>query len=314
VPFGALIDRDGRYRLERIDFTYLTSSRELARSWKPSAVSAAALVIGAPDFSAEPSGTEANPGEAVAAVNDPAVLLNPTVRGRRSRDFSSTKFEPLPSAEVELQEVAAALGVTPVLGAAASESALKAAHSPRILHIATHAFFLEDLPRAGASPSKRAGLQRPAAQENPLLRAGLVLSGANRRGADAEDGILTGLEAASLDLAGTQLLVLSACDTGLGELRNGDGIYGLRRAFALAGVRSQITSLWQVNDQATRFLMVQYYRYLSRGMGRGEALRKVQLAMARDPSLASPYYWGAFLLAGDWGPLPEPSQPAADRQ
>jgi CHAT domain-containing protein len=116
--------------------------------------------------------------------------------------------------------------------------------------------------------------------------------------------VLTALEASALeDLSGTELLVLSACDTGLGEVRNADGVYGLRRAFALAGVRSQVMSLWKVNDEATRRLMSRYYERLSGGEGRSEALRQVQLEMMRDPVFGNPYYWAGFLIVGDWRPL-----------
>ena len=135
-------------------------------------------------------------------------------------------------------------------------------------------------------------------------------------------GALTAYEAAGLDLWGTRLVVLSACETGVGEVQNGDGVYGLRRALVLAGSESQVMTLWQVSDDATRDLMIEYYRRLQSGAGRGEALRAVQLAMLsgaqkasggqqrglggdqpanrRDANWSHPFYWAAFIQSGAW--------------
>jgi CHAT domain-containing protein len=133
------------------------------------------------------------------------------------------------------------------------------------------------------------------------LRSGLALAGANeRREGTDEDGVLTAFEAASLNLWGTKLVVLSACETGVGEVRNGDGVFGLRRALVLAGAESQLMSLWQVADEATRELMTQYYRALKAGAGRSEALRQVQLKMLASREQSHPYYWASFIPAGDW--------------
>ena len=140
--------------------------------------------------------------------------------------------------------------------------------------------------------------------ENPLLRSGLALAGANRRqGGDGEDGILTALEAAGLDLWGTKLVVLSACETGVGEIKNGEGVYGLRRALVTAGAESQVMSLWQVSDSATRDLMIGYYKRLQAGEGRNEALRHVQLGMLGSQDLRHPFYWAAFIQSGAWSSL-----------
>jgi CHAT domain-containing protein len=179
--------------------------------------------------------------------------------------------------------------------------------------------------------------------ENPLLRSGLALAGVNQRQSGAgEDGVLTALEATGLDLWGTKLVVLSACETGLGEVKNGEGVYGLRRALVLAGSESQVMSLWQVSDAATRDLMAAYYKRLQAGEGRTEALRQVQLMMIKSgapgadgrrqtagagtttPTAASgqqrglgiergqktlpedrshPFYWASFIQSGDWRSL-----------
>jgi len=140
--------------------------------------------------------------------------------------------------------------------------------------------------------------------ENPLLRSGLALAGANlRRSGDNDDGILTAAEAAQLDLRGTQLVVLSACETGLGDVQQGEGVYGLRRALVLAGAQAQLVSLWKVADAKTQALMVDYYERLLKGEGRSAALREAQLAMIANPATQHPYYWAAFVPIGNWTPL-----------
>jgi CHAT domain-containing protein len=157
------------------------------------------------------------------------------------------------------------------------------------------------------------------------LRSGLALAGANGRASEGgEDGVLTAYEAAGLDLWGTKLVVLSACETGVGEVKNGEGVYGLRRALVLAGSESQVMSLWQVSDEATRDFMVGYYRRLQNGEGRTEAMRQVQLEMLKSGAVSNagptrglssapaaaaradfshPYYWAAFIQSGDWRPV-----------
>jgi len=141
-------------------------------------------------------------------------------------------------------------------------------------------------------------------REEALVLSGLALAGVNQRwSGDGEDGILTALETAGLDLWGTRLVVLSACETGVGDVKLGDGVYGLRRALVLAGSESQVMSLWQVSDEATRDLMVDYYRRLRRGEGRADALRQVQLAMLKGrQDLQHPFFWASFILSGDWRP------------
>src|SRR5262249_2124135 len=139
--------------------------------------------------------------------------------------------------------------------------------------------------------------------ENPLLRSGLFFAGANIGKSGDDDGVLTALEAAGLDLYGTKLVVLSACDTGVGEVKNGDGGYGLRPAFLLAGAETQVMSLWPVSDEGTRELMVDYYKRLLAREGRGEALRQVRLRMLASKDRKHPYYWASFIQSGEWASL-----------
>jgi CHAT domain-containing protein len=129
------------------------------------------------------------------------------------------------------------------------------------------------------------------------------LSGANEGKSGDDDGLLTAREVAGLDLWGTKLVVLSACDTGLGEVKNGEGVQGLRRALVLAGSESQVISLWAVPDESAKDVIIPYYKALRRGEGRGEGLRQVQLRMLRSKDLRHPFYWAAFIQSGEWAPL-----------
>jgi CHAT domain-containing protein len=154
--------------------------------------------------------------------------------------------------------------------------------SPRILHLATHGYYFENSSQA----------------TDPLLRAGLALFAANLH----DEGVLTAKEAAMLRLRGTQLVVLSACETGLGDLSFSDGVIGLQRSLALAGARSQILTLWPVNDAKTTELMVSFYKNLfEKKMTKAEALRQAQIDMS-DRGV-DPYYWAPFVLYGDPGPI-----------
>lgn len=140
-----------------------------------------------------------------------------------------------------------------------------------------------------------------------MLRSGLALAGANtwlRRGTlppEAEDGILNGEDASGLDLLDTELVVLSACETGLGEVHVGEGVFGLRRAFVLAGAKTLVMSLWKVPDRETQELMEEFYGRILGGEPRAEALRQAQLSMKAKHS--APRYWGAFICQGEPGPL-----------
>ena len=227
--------------------------------------------------------------------------------GRHSRDLDrdggASCFDRLPGTRVEGERIAALLGVSPWLEAAALEGRLKAAcRSPRILHLATHGFFLPDQKPDLHDGTPGAGRLGGPLMEDPMLRSGLALAGANtwlKAGSppeEAEDGLLTAEDVSGLDLLATELVVLSACETGLGQGHVGEGVFGLRRAFVLAGARTLVMSLWKVPDGPTCELMEDFYRRLLTGEGRAEALRQLQLALkAKYPD---PYYWGAFHLPG----------------
>lgn len=181
--------------------------------------------------------------------------------------------------------------------ARATEDQIKSLVSPKVLHIATHGFFLEDI-QVG---DEQGGLTSRNARFNPLLRSGLLLAGAenttkNEEFAGEEDGILTAYEAMNLTLDHTELVVMSACETGLGEVKNGEGVYGLQRSFIVAGADNLIMSLWKVNDETTQLLMSSFYKNWFTGQEKLEAFNNAIAEVRKN--FKEPYYWGAFVMLG----------------
>ncbi|MCI0491294.1 MAG: tetratricopeptide repeat protein [Blastocatellia bacterium] len=305
VPFAALVDERGRYLVERYSITYLTTGRDLLRLEEPVRSKQGAVVIANPDFGGE---TEAGDDRELKVVKKGGGKASES--SPEAVDFSQVYFKPLPGTAEEAEALKTILRRAKVLtGSEATEEAVKELAGPTILHIATHGFFLDSVV-AGPAPVRVASQGQGGESlalgmkiENPLLRSGLGLAGANLKEGEGGDGILTALEAAVLNLWGTKLVVLSACDTGVGEVRRGDGVHGLRRALVLAGSESQVMSLWPVNDEGTRDLMIDYYRALEAGQGRSEALRRVQLKMIASKRRSHPYYWASFIQSGEWANL-----------
>jgi CHAT domain-containing protein/Tfp pilus assembly protein PilF len=323
VPFAALVDERGRYLVQSYTINYLTSGRDLLHLGARTGQRQQPLVIANPDFDTARTPGGRRPSDKTA--------------GRRSIDFSGASISPLPGTA---QEAAAIQGLLPaarvLTEGSATEAALKQVAGPRILHIATHGFFLKDQTPHADGPARELVMDEAPgalAGENPLLRSGLVLAGVKEGQSGAgEDGVLTALEVAGLDLWGTELVVLSACETGVGDVAKGEGVYGLRRALVLAGSASQLISLWKVSDAATKDLMVEYYRRLQAGEGRAAALRAAQLTMltgdGRDKQAAGrefvagagsgktadyshPFYWASFIPVGDWRTLDGAPRPSA---
>lgn len=303
VPFSALVDDNKQFLVKKYTFTYLTSGRDLLRLAVKTKAQGGGVMFADPAFDAT-----GRPTPAPASGN----------RGARSADLASLAWQPLPGTGQEADAVEKIMrGLKVYRKDAATESTVKSVHGPRILHLATHGFFLPDEPppppsdggdRGGPSiplgPAVgAAGGATAPTRENPLLRSGLAFAGANKLQSGDEDGILTAMEAAGLDLSGTKLVVLSACETGVGKTTNGDGVYGLRRALVIAGAESLVMSLWQVDDAATKDMMTAYYGKLVAGRPRSGALREVQLELSAKSQYAHPYYWASFLPAGDNSPL-----------
>ena len=259
------------------------------------------------------------------------------LRGTRSAcgTFQTLHFPPLPASQQEAENIAAlwmqssAGAGTQIMrgsdaqpgngeslqmtGAEASPEAFtRYGPGKRVLHVATHGFFLESSCKSAVQrrldPSKRDESALPATAENPLLLSGLAFAGANRRGSaklDESDGILTSEEIAGINLEGVDWAVLSACDTGVGEIKVGEGVFGLRRAFQVAGARTVIMSLWPVEDKTTEQWMGTLYReHFLNGKDTAESVRAASLRILRQRrsrhQSTHPFYWGAFIAAGDW--------------
>jgi CHAT domain-containing protein len=319
VNFAALPIGPSEYLLDQgPTIHYLTAERDLLQFAAPSRRSTATglLAIGGASF--DISGASVEKGQTRAGGG-------PIAPGGCA-SFESLQFSPLQATLGEVQDVAQVWNAqTPkatdtrsaelLTGPAATERAFKAqAPGRRILHLATHGFFLGG-DCAPSSESRRAvggvvTAQSPQADstDNPLLQAGLALAGANSRTrakADEEDGILTAEEVASMNLEGVEWAVLSACDTGLGQIKAGEGVFGLRRAFQIAGARTVIMSLWSVEDRPTsEWMLALYQARLTGNRSTADAVRDASLSMVRQRRAKGlsthPFYWAAFVAAGDW--------------
>lgn len=220
-------------------------------------------------------------------------------------DFgSSTALKQLPATKVEVDGInkllkSSGYQVNEYLQNDATEDNLKSASAMSVLHIATHGYFLPDVQRT----IWPIGVQADYARDNVLLRSGLMLTGAadaDKHTAsldNASNGIVTSYEAMNLNLKGTNLVVLSACETGLGEIKAGEGVYGLQRAFLMAGARSIIMSLWKVDDAATQELMNNFYASWTKTGDMQQSFKNAQLQLMTKHK--EPYYWGAFVMVED---------------
>lgn len=298
IPFNALPwpGEPARWLTDTVAITLLTSGRDLLDVGDPIKSEGTSVVVANPSFdhSIVASGIPESDG------------------GGRSRDMGSLDaWDLLPGTAEEGLRVAELLDASLLMESDATTINLQRAVHPRILHAATHGYFLPDQPDPDPEGSMRQihDSFSPLASfqgEDPMLRSGLVLAGANNPEANPhDDGYLTALEATHLDLQGTELVTLSACDTGRGDIRTGEGVYGLQRALIVAGARSMLLSLWKVPDDATCEFMVRFYTLLKQGAGRYEALVGVQREFRNhsNPIWRDIYYWGAWQLIGDWRPI-----------
>lgn len=304
VPWIALPLPDGRYAVEEHEIRYVNSGRNLVAQGKKRAPrgSGGGAILADPIFDKGASQT----GQASHPKSDAA----------RTSRFPNT-WKRLPETAAEAQAVApmmsSYLRQEPrlFLGEKATEAAFQSASRPRVLLLSTHGFQFAE---AGEIDDRKAMLALLTADEsatsdvvpNPLSQCGLVLTGANHYQEAAradQDGILTGLEIVQADLQGTELVMLSACDTSLGEIRNGEGLAGLREAFLQAGADAVIATLWKIPSEASVDLVSEFWKNVREDKSKSAALRQAQLAvLAKRRSGAGksghPLFWGAFTYTG----------------
>jgi CHAT domain-containing protein len=279
------------YLLEQFNIKLVSNTRELLASPKGAVSVQTASLFGYPDYT-------------IGFVSNQQASKQPAV-SHPTRAYFSRGVPELPGTKEEVDRISELLrtnkwATTLFTGTGASEAAIKAQQNTGVLHVATHGFFIP----SGDDSQPVVVSQDPAqAENNPLLRSGLILSGAEKYLNDptlltpkTEDGVLTAYEAINLNLDRTDLVVLSACETGSGEIRNGEGVYGLQRAFLLAGANNILMSLWKVDDAATQELMVEFYNQWTKTKNKSIAFRNTQLLMKKKYDL--PFYWGSFVMIG----------------
>lgn len=319
VDFAALPDARGGYVAEHAPLLLrLGAERDLATAHEAEATGGTLVAIGGADFD----------GTAAAHASGDVIAANLRSVPVACERFRDVRFGALPSTSDEIAELverwrSAGRDVVTLTGGEANEVELRRA-APRAttLHIATHGFFVGGecaAPPADARGSRGIGGTAPAlaaavtsgsasapSGRQTLRLSGLALAGANRRAfaTGGDDGILTAEEISAMDLSGVHEVVLSACDTGLGDIAAGEGVLGLQRAFRLAGARALVMSLWPVNDRATHEWMSAYYgARLEQGLGVAASVRAAQLgrlAALRAAKLPTPpAAWAGFVPLGD---------------
>jgi CHAT domain-containing protein/tetratricopeptide (TPR) repeat protein len=308
INLGAIPTPEGKTLAEKHRLTILGSTRQLViTSVSPTQQSATAQLYGGIQYDATPTlvaNTTAKP-EDLAARRSPDITQNDsTLRGENWNYLRWTEVEISAAANVMKSKA-----IVPILkkGAEATEESFKAlgegSPSPRILHVATHGFFFPDPKELKPREEQAIGEKTLKVSDNPMIRSGLVLAGGNHAWKtgkplrpELEDGILTAYEISQMNLANTELVVLSACETGLGDLVGNEGVYGLQRAFKIAGARYLIMSLWQVPDFQTQVFMTAFYKHWLEGkMTVPEAFRATQ-AELRAKYSGEAFKWAGFVL------------------
>ena len=265
------------YQLSEEDIVLVTNTRDLLSETSPPSERIAGL-YGSPAFRQDEQQMNTHPST--------SGLVSRALDNDSFDDFRNQSFTDLPGSMNEINKLAQLFAQQNVKvnyhsGHDASETNLRM-EKASILHIATHGFFLN---------------QQPGFEINAMIRSGIILAGVNNTQSNAwDDGIVTAYEATTLNLQGTELVVLSACETGLGETRNGIGVYGLQRGLTVAGAQHLLMSLWKVDDTATDLLMQKFYTGWLSGIEIHEAFKLAQVELAK--TYPYPFYWGAFILIG----------------
>jgi CHAT domain-containing protein len=293
----------GKYLLEEYDIRIVNSARDFVlnkESEKREYSTNTACLFGFPNFDGNTSVSADTLGLLASTRDLNSFWLDSLTRG-------GLKAKPLPATKTEVENISATLiskgwKVASYLADNASETNFKSQQSPRVLHVATHGYFFSDIPMDDKDQTNFLGMDRQQLVQDPMLRSGLFFTGVNNtlkgESTKGENGMLSAAEASLLDLRETELVVLSACETGRGEETNSEGVYGLRKAFADAGAQNIIMSLWKVDDKVTQEFMSRFYEiWLNDKTTIREAFNRTQLEI--KSKYPEPYYWGAFILVGE---------------
>jgi CHAT domain-containing protein/Tfp pilus assembly protein PilF len=303
IPFEILTPPDGKHLIEKYTISYVGAGRDIVRFSDTATTAATALIMADPDY---------NLGQNEKQQIAVQMKVASGVHGNVTRDASRLSFTPLPDTKQEADAISKVLSSSMNLAVhnyqnnKALEDVLFTGAPPRIMHLATHGYFLSDEENKGSSTSTRGLVIKEKAGlgydyfvkiENPMLRSGIALAGVNsslKEGRD--DGLVSAEKILGLRLKGTDLVVLSACETGVGDVKNGEGVFGLKRAFFLSGAKSLVMSLWSVPNTETTELMTDFYTLMAAGNSKTDALREAKLNMMKKKP--NPFYWGAFVLTG----------------
>ena len=308
INFATLRQANQVYLADRYNFRNVFSLKDILKEENPSAnnQNTSAFLLGNPAFSPQVSVIPQTPGRNRSVTERQSKIRNHNAISTLDipGNFQSNptlELKALPYSQKEVINLAALLqrngwSTKVFTGAQAKEEEIKAVNKPRVLHLATHGYFLTN-ERGGL-----AGLNREAVVRNPLLRAMLFFAGAQqtldqKELNSKEDGILSAYEVQNLDLEGTELVVLSACKTGQGKILNGEGVYGLQRSFRVAGAQSLLISLWDLDDVVGQLFVQNFYEQWLSGQSKAEAFHRAQLMI--KSKYPHPFYWGGFLLIGD---------------
>ena len=269
ISLNTLRASSGNYLIQDHDLTLLANSRDLVENPKVANPAKSAVLVGFPEYGNDD--IPALPGTKAELANIGRLLT--------SKAYKTSVLS----------------------GVNATEQMFKAVVNPKVLHVATHGYFLED---KHLQKGKVFGISSESARDNPLLRAGLLLAGAGHVTGEQQNtlessnnGVLTAYEAMNMSLDQTDLVVLSACETAVGDVKAGEGVYGLQRAFLAAGAKALIMSLWKVNDEATQELMTKFYASWLKTGSKQQAFKEAQLSLKNK--YKEPYYWGGFVLIGN---------------
>lgn len=297
LPVDSLTMLMDKYQLQQYTSTRQVALRtELSEIIKPGDI----VLFGDPLFTMDSVGLVKQRETKVNTKDDPALSYITMVRGDRGAIWTS-----LPGTGEEVKKIGQLFEMNKTstrsfTGIKASEDNLKviSGNSPQVLHIATHGFFLPDRSKKQNGIAGQQGNVYSLA-DDPLLRSGIVLAGGNYAWSGkkpiegVEDGIITAYEISQMNLSNTELLVLSACETALGDVKGSEGVFGLQRGFKMAGTKKMILSLWRVPDKETAELMISFYDHWMKGKTISDAFYQVQSDMRKK---YAPFYWAAFVL------------------